>query len=99
MVALLAAAVLAGCGGGDGLSGSVKDDFIAGCEDGGQPKEACECLVTELENQGVDTESKLEDLNAKIQKAIKERSPSDAPVPDEYVKSLEKCQSKLNKGG
>jgi hypothetical protein len=95
--AVLIAGALGGCGSSDDdkLSSDVKNDFIAGCQQGGQSKDGCECLYTELtETQGIDTEGELKKLNDQVQEAVKSPNPASA-LPESFKKAAVACKDKL----
>jgi hypothetical protein len=76
----------------------VHDDFVAGCQQGGQSKDGCECLYTELTTtQGIDTEGELKKLNDQVQAALKSPNPAGA-LPDSFKKAAVACKEKLQQG-
>jgi hypothetical protein len=93
---LLAATVVAGCGGSGssgGLSDSVRSDYIAGCVSAGQKQAGCACTYDQLTKQeGIDTEAKLKDLQSKLQAATKSANPA-AAVPPEFRRAVVACRS------
>jgi hypothetical protein len=95
--AVLVAGAIGGCGSSDDdkLSSDVRDGFIAGCQRGGQSKDGCECLYTELtETQGIDTEGELKKLDEQVQAAAKSPNPA-AAIPDSFKKAAVACKEKL----
>jgi hypothetical protein len=48
--AIIVLAVLTACGGGSGWSDAERQDFIDGCEAGGQNTENCTCMQEKLED-------------------------------------------------
>jgi hypothetical protein len=94
--AVLVAGAVAGCGGSDQKLGSaVRDNFVAGCEQGGQSKTGCECLYKQLtQTQGIDTESKLKKLNDQVVQATKSPNPA-AAIPDSFRKAALACKSQF----
>jgi hypothetical protein len=98
--AVLVAGAIGGCGSSDDdkLSGEVHDNFIAGCQQGGQTKDGCECLYTELtQTQGIDTEGELKKLNEQVQEAAKSPNPA-AAIPDSFKQAAVACKDKLQQG-
>jgi uncharacterized protein YidB (DUF937 family) len=68
---------------------------VAGCQQGGQKQEGCECLYTELtETQGIDTEGELKKLSDQVQEAAKSANPAGS-VPDSFRKAAVACKDKL----
>ena len=95
--AVLLAGAAGGCGSSDNqkLSSSAHDGFISGCQQGGQSKDGCECLYTELtKTQGIDTEGELNKLNDQVQAAVKSPNPT-AAIPPAFKKAALACKDKL----
>ena len=98
--AVLVAGAIGGCGSSDDkkLSSSAHDGFVSGCQQGGQSKDGCECLYTELtQTQGIDTEGELTKLNDQVQKAVNSPNPAGA-LPDSFKKAALACKAKLQPG-
>lgn len=73
----------------------MHDDFVAGCQQGGQSSGGCECLYTELtKTQGIDTEGELKKLNDQVQAAVKSSNPAGA-IPDSFRKAALACKDQL----
>jgi hypothetical protein len=95
--AVLVAGAIGGCGssGDNGVSDKTHDEFVAGCRQGGQRLNGCECLYTDLtKKQGLDTEDELTKLNDQVQAAVRSSNPAGA-IPDAFRKALLACKDKL----
>jgi hypothetical protein len=66
--ALVAAALVSGCGGSSGLSSQDKKDFVAGCTSGGGKMAFCQCYLDELVKRGLDTQSEIKTASENTQK-------------------------------
>ena len=110
LVTALTAVTLAACGdseekssgGGSGDSGSevseqARTEYIEGCKASGQPAEACECLVDELEKKGYSSEEDFERLAKEIQEASQKPNPAEA-LPKEFSEAAQACRDKISPG-
>ena len=102
---VLAVAALAGCGGSGGSGGSksggipdsVRNNYLAGCEQTAQTKAGCECLFDNLTTkQGVDTQQKLTALADKVKTATQSPNPA-AALPPEFRQAALACKASLVK--
>jgi hypothetical protein len=95
--ALLAASVIAGCGGSSGgISDKAHKDYLAGCVSSGQTKAGCQCLFDELtKKEGVDSESKFRALANKVRSATQAANPA-AAMPPEFRRAATACKSSLH---
>jgi ABC-type phosphate/phosphonate transport system substrate-binding protein len=98
---ILAAAALAGCGGGsDSKSSSISDkfrnDYVAGCTSTGQTKAGCECIFDNLKDkQGIDTEAKFKAISDKVRSAT--QSGNLTALPGEFRSAVVACRSQIVK--
>jgi hypothetical protein len=49
--AIVALLIFAACGGNGGWDEQARADFVAGCEDGGVPRDMCVCMQEKVETR------------------------------------------------